>query len=253
MASRGKLPPLPGMPGVTCPGRAQLCAPVQSIMRAQGSRLGDSASPLAWAPFALTVILSFPLCDNAASRNPQSFPHPGPTSASATSVQVTLDPNIPCALPGKLRNRMDVNHPRHSAPLPAPTPTRLTSSQPFARYPSPTRRAGFDPGVGEEEEKEEKEEEEEVEVEEKDDADADDAEDRIYHHDETRHDMWDQRPAVPTGPEDGRSTEPLLKEGAREQRGRGVTSYEGIRETDERTRRRHLFRSRSPSSADAAR
>jgi len=144
---------------------------------------------------------------------------------------------------------MDVNHPRHSTPLPAPTPTRLTSSQPFARYPSPTRRAGFDPGVGEEEE----EEEEEVEVEEEDDGDGDDAEDKIYHHDEIHHEMWDQRPIIPTRPEDGRSAEPLLKEGTGEQRGRGVASYEGIRETDERTRRRHLFRSRSPLSTDAAR
>lgn len=47
---------------------------------------------------------------------------------------------------------------------------------------------------------------------------------------------------------EGRSAEPLLEDSGIE-RGRAGTNYEGTHEVEARARRRHEFRSRSPSAA----
>ncbi|KAI5793159.1 hypothetical protein EDC01DRAFT_655388 [Geopyxis carbonaria] len=62
----------------------------------------------------------------------------------------------------------------------------------------------------------------------------------------------DTRPGLISRPSEGRSAEPLLEDGLWEgDRGRGNTSYEGVREVEERARLRHEMRSRSPASAAA--
>ena len=61
---------------------------------------------------------------------------------------------------------------------------------------------------------------------------------------------WDTaaRPAMPARDASvGRSAEPLLEDSGIE-RGRGGTNYEGTHEVEARARRRHVFRSRSPSA-----